>query len=220
MQRNPDQTQWLLDRAREGDQAAFGELFQRHRANLRLTIALRMDRRVAARVDASDVLQDTYLEAFKRLPKYLQHQGMPFQSSSPASVAIQIEGSDNSSVVGGEHTTLIVSESRLVNGQRLWTARKQQVDPLEVGTWVDPGQLIFEEQWPPGRSLPGHEVEIRAGVHVAGHDLYGEPVAVRHSLGMESEAQQAGKRQNTSNTDEELPSWNFRGRSPDTWCLG
>ncbi len=37
-----------------------------------------MDRRVAARVDASDVLQETYLEAFKRLPRYLQQQGMPF----------------------------------------------------------------------------------------------------------------------------------------------
>ena len=39
---------------------------------------MRMDRRVAARVDASDVLQDTYLEAFKRLPRYLQQQPMPF----------------------------------------------------------------------------------------------------------------------------------------------
>jgi RNA polymerase sigma-70 factor (ECF subfamily) len=73
-----DETQRLLERAQEGDQAAFEALFQRHRSKLRRAIALRMDRRVAARVDASDVLQDTYLEAFKRLPKYLQQQGMPF----------------------------------------------------------------------------------------------------------------------------------------------
>jgi RNA polymerase sigma-70 factor (ECF subfamily) len=39
---------------------------------------MRMDRRVAARVDASDILQETYLEAFTRLPKYLQQEGMPF----------------------------------------------------------------------------------------------------------------------------------------------
>ena len=45
---------------------------------MRRAIALRMDRRVAARVDASDVVQETYLEAFKRLPKYLQQQRMPF----------------------------------------------------------------------------------------------------------------------------------------------
>jgi RNA polymerase sigma-70 factor, ECF subfamily len=75
---NPDETQRLLERAQGGDQAAFEELFQRHRAKLHRAIAMRMDRRVSARVDASDVLQDTYLEAFKRLPKYLQQQPMPF----------------------------------------------------------------------------------------------------------------------------------------------
>jgi RNA polymerase sigma-70 factor (ECF subfamily) len=75
---DPDETQGLLERAQLGDQAAFELLFQRHRAKLRRTIALRMDRRVAARVDASDILQDTYMEAFRRLPKYLQRQGMPF----------------------------------------------------------------------------------------------------------------------------------------------
>jgi RNA polymerase sigma-70 factor (ECF subfamily) len=37
-----------------------------------------MDRRVAARVDASDVLQETYLEAFRRLPTYLEQKPMPF----------------------------------------------------------------------------------------------------------------------------------------------
>ncbi len=75
---DPEETQKLLGQAQLGDQASFELLFQRHRAKLRRAIALRMDRRVAARVDASDVLQDTYLEAFRRLPKYLQKPGMPF----------------------------------------------------------------------------------------------------------------------------------------------
>src|SRR5512135_2456883 len=74
---DPDRTQALLDQATGGDQAAFEELFQRHRDRLLRAIALRMDRRVAARVDASDVLQDAYLEAFKRLPRYLEQQPMP-----------------------------------------------------------------------------------------------------------------------------------------------
>jgi RNA polymerase sigma-70 factor (ECF subfamily) len=75
---NPDETQKLLQLAKDGDRAAFEDIFRRHRARLLRAIALRMDRRVAARVDASDVLQDTYLEAFRRLPKYLQRQEMPF----------------------------------------------------------------------------------------------------------------------------------------------
>jgi RNA polymerase sigma-70 factor (ECF subfamily) len=41
-------------------------------------IALRIDWRVAARIDASDVLQETYLEAFRRLARYLQQKPMPF----------------------------------------------------------------------------------------------------------------------------------------------
>ncbi len=78
MRNNADETQKLLERAHGGDEGAFDQLFQRHRAKLRRAIALRMDRRVAARIDASDVVQDTYLEAFKRLPGYLQQPGMPF----------------------------------------------------------------------------------------------------------------------------------------------
>jgi RNA polymerase sigma-70 factor (ECF subfamily) len=75
---NPDETQRLLARAKDGDRDAFEELFRRHRAKLRRAVALRLDRRVAARVDASDVVQDTYMEAFRRLPKYLEQEGMPF----------------------------------------------------------------------------------------------------------------------------------------------
>ncbi len=72
------ETQALVERARAGDQSAFEELFNRHRVRLQKAVAMRMDRRVAARVDASDIIQETYLEAFKRLPKYLHQEGMPF----------------------------------------------------------------------------------------------------------------------------------------------
>ncbi len=78
MSQDPAETQGLLERARGGDHSAFEELFNRHRARLHKAIAMRMDRRVAARVDASDILQETYLEAFKRLPRYLQQEKMPF----------------------------------------------------------------------------------------------------------------------------------------------
>jgi|WetSurMetagenome_2_1015567.scaffolds.fasta_scaffold34344_4 RNA polymerase sigma-70 factor, ECF subfamily len=78
MSGEPGDTQNLLELARGGDQNTFEELFNRHRGQLRKAIAMRMDRRVAARVDASDVLQETYLEAFRRLPKYLHQNEMPF----------------------------------------------------------------------------------------------------------------------------------------------
>jgi RNA polymerase sigma-70 factor (ECF subfamily) len=68
----------LLTRARGGDQSAAAALLDRHREPLRRAILLRLDRRVAGRVDADDVLQETYLEAVRRLPAYLEKPDMPF----------------------------------------------------------------------------------------------------------------------------------------------
>jgi RNA polymerase sigma-70 factor (ECF subfamily) len=79
MSTDPPDTQELLRRAREGEAAAFDELFARHREPVRRGIALRLDRRLAARVDVSDVVQETYLEAARRLPAYLERPPMPFR---------------------------------------------------------------------------------------------------------------------------------------------
>ena len=60
------------------DPRALGELFDRHRDRLRLMVHLRLDRRLQGRVDASDVLQEAYVEAFERFPDFLQDRPMPF----------------------------------------------------------------------------------------------------------------------------------------------
>jgi RNA polymerase sigma-70 factor (ECF subfamily) len=71
-------TERLLDRASAGDVHAFGLLFDRHRDYLCAVIARRLDPRVRQRVDASDVIQETQLEAFDRLADYLRRRPMPF----------------------------------------------------------------------------------------------------------------------------------------------
>lgn len=73
-----DQTQTLLANAKAGDEAAVGALLERHRDSLRRLVRLRLDRRLAARVDASDVVQDVLLEASGRLADYLRDPVMPF----------------------------------------------------------------------------------------------------------------------------------------------
>jgi RNA polymerase sigma-70 factor (ECF subfamily) len=73
-----DDTSALLERARHGDPHSLGVLLERHRERLRRLVALRMDPRVHGRLDASDVLQETYLEAARRLADYLQQPEMPF----------------------------------------------------------------------------------------------------------------------------------------------
>jgi RNA polymerase sigma-70 factor (ECF subfamily) len=69
--RGPD-TDQLLRQASEGDAQARGQLLDRHRSRLRDLIALRLDRRLAARVDPSDVVQETLAEAAERLSAYLR----------------------------------------------------------------------------------------------------------------------------------------------------
>ena len=67
----------LLERIREG-QPDFDRLFERYRPVLRRVIELRLDNRMRSRLDASDVIQETQIEAFRRLPDYLERQPMPF----------------------------------------------------------------------------------------------------------------------------------------------
>src|SRR6478609_10595157 len=60
------------------DSQALGELFDCHRARLRLMVHLRLDRRLRGRIDASDVLQEAYVEALERFPDFLQDRPMSF----------------------------------------------------------------------------------------------------------------------------------------------
>ena len=76
-QAEPD-TEQLLACAAQGDQAALGQLLQRHRQRLLHMIALRLDRQVQARLDPSDVVQETLAEAARRLADYARLRPLPF----------------------------------------------------------------------------------------------------------------------------------------------
>jgi RNA polymerase sigma-70 factor (ECF subfamily) len=78
MRSNSPETQELLDQARDGDSAAVERLLTAHREPVRRMIDLRLDPAIAARVDASDVVQDVLLEASRRLDDYLARPVMPF----------------------------------------------------------------------------------------------------------------------------------------------
>jgi RNA polymerase sigma-70 factor (ECF subfamily) len=72
------QTQQLLAKAAEGNTAAVNQLLERHRDALVRVIALRLDRQVQRRVDASDIVQDVLVEANRRLEDYLRDPRLPF----------------------------------------------------------------------------------------------------------------------------------------------
>ena len=73
-----DTTNRLLSQARGGDHTAVSQLMELYRARLRKMVQCRLDPRLQRRVDESDILQDAFLEAAKRLPAYLQTPKAPF----------------------------------------------------------------------------------------------------------------------------------------------
>jgi hypothetical protein len=70
MANDPSDTLHLIEPLRAGDRQALTDLFQRHRDRLRRMVELHMDARLQARVDASDVLEDAFLDAAARLDGY------------------------------------------------------------------------------------------------------------------------------------------------------
>jgi RNA polymerase sigma-70 factor (ECF subfamily) len=81
VQSRPDSedTLHLLDRIQTGERGAFDELFARYQPFLLQFVGLRLDSRLRGRVDPSDIVQETQLEAFRQLPSFLQRQPMPFR---------------------------------------------------------------------------------------------------------------------------------------------
>jgi RNA polymerase sigma-70 factor (ECF subfamily) len=77
MANNSTDTVRLIERARAGDRDALNAIFTRHRDRLRRMVALRLDWRLQARIDASDVIQDAYVEVATRLEEYLRNPALP-----------------------------------------------------------------------------------------------------------------------------------------------
>jgi len=77
MNNDSAETMNLLQRARAGDAAALNGIFSRHRERLRRMVDMRLDRRLKSRVDASDVIQEAYVEVVTRLEEYLREPRLP-----------------------------------------------------------------------------------------------------------------------------------------------
>jgi RNA polymerase sigma-70 factor (ECF subfamily) len=73
----PD-TEELLRQAAHGDPGAREGLLTRHRGRLRKMVAWRLDRRLVARVDPSDVVQEVLAEADRKMDRYFRERPLPF----------------------------------------------------------------------------------------------------------------------------------------------
>jgi RNA polymerase sigma-70 factor (ECF subfamily) len=67
----------LVERFKAGDVGAAGEIFTRHRQRLRRMVEMRLDHRLQARIDPSDVIQEAFTEVVARFDKYLADPKLP-----------------------------------------------------------------------------------------------------------------------------------------------
>jgi RNA polymerase sigma-70 factor (ECF subfamily) len=67
----------LIERAARGDDAARHQLLIRHRDRLKRMVAAHLDRRLAARVDPSDIVQEALFDAHRDLSDYLRRRPLP-----------------------------------------------------------------------------------------------------------------------------------------------
>src|SRR6516225_9770883 len=77
MENNSAESVALIERARAGDREALNTLLTRHRDRLRRMVEMRLDTRLQARLDASDVVQEAYVEVVERLEEYLRDPKIP-----------------------------------------------------------------------------------------------------------------------------------------------
>jgi RNA polymerase sigma-70 factor (ECF subfamily) len=73
-----DDIEELLRRAAAGDGSARERLLARYRDRLRQVVAFRLDRRLLARLDPSDIVQEALADAARKLPEFLRLRPLPF----------------------------------------------------------------------------------------------------------------------------------------------
>jgi RNA polymerase sigma-70 factor, ECF subfamily len=141
----------LLVRAGRGDTAARDELLARHRSRLWRMIAVRLDRRMAARVDASDIVQEALTEAAGRLSDYVTDRPLPFYPWLRH--------------IAWQH--LIKCQKRHLGTQRRSVAREQRavLDFTEQSAAQLADRLVADDTSPSGRAIRGEERErVRAAL--------------------------------------------------------
>jgi RNA polymerase sigma-70 factor (ECF subfamily) len=75
---NSETTSRMLEQAARGDAAGWDALMRRFHDRLCRMVTLRLDPRLQGRFDPSDVLQEMYLDALRRLPEYVREPKLPF----------------------------------------------------------------------------------------------------------------------------------------------
>jgi RNA polymerase sigma-70 factor (ECF subfamily) len=160
-------TEEMLERVRKGEAEAVDGLLAAHRDALRRMIGLRLDPALAARLDASDVVQDVLLEAHRRLSDYLREPAMPF--------ALWLRHIAKDHIIDAHRRHRVAQRRSLDREQPLAPARFSEESSLDLAS-----QLIDPERTPATEALR-RELQRRLETAVAAlPDADREVILLRH----------------------------------------
>ena len=77
MDKTPGEENDSIEQLRGGDRQALATFFDKHRERLRRMVELRLDPRLRARLDASDVVQEAFLDVARDLGAYVADPKLP-----------------------------------------------------------------------------------------------------------------------------------------------
>src|SRR5437588_8949573 len=152
----PPETQDLLAQARQGEPTAVERLLSAHREPLRRMIGMRLDPALAARLDASDIVQDVLLEAHRRLSDYLRDPVMPFH--------LWLRHIAKDHVIDAHRRHRVAQRRSLDREQPIVPAALADHSSFELA-----GQILDQELTPATAAIR-HELQRRLDAAVAGLD--------------------------------------------------
>lgn len=134
----PDETHDLFARIGRGDDLARRELLEHYRDYLRRMVSARLDRRLAPRVDPSDIVQEALADAARRMDEYLRGCPLPFLAWLR-----QLAGD-----------RVVDAHRRHVQSQRRSVTREDQpFDRSDPSAVALAGRLVSDDTSPSGRLL-------------------------------------------------------------------
>ena len=141
-----------LKQAAGGDQASWERVVAQQQDRLRRMVAFRMDSRLQGRIDPSDVLQETMLEAWQRLPEFVNDPAVPFfvwlrtltqqrlgmlrrthleRDKRTVNKEIQMPENDNSSVIAIALVDSAISPSQTIQRKELFEKVQGKLNTME-----------------------------------------------------------------------------------------
>ena len=158
-------TELLLHRATKGDAMARRDLLEHYRDYLRRMVAARLDRRLAPRIDASDVVQETLADAAQRLDEYLSDPPLPFFGWLR--------------VLAGEHVREAHRQHLVAKGRSV--ARESRIPELnDMSMLTLTQQLASNDTSPSNRLMRQEELELAQGQ--PGRPVVAGSRSARHAL--------------------------------------